>query len=62
VGDAVEEGDVLLLLEAMKMEHQVVSPVSGVVESMSYQVNDVVGDGAILAIVESVDDEEPEAV
>ncbi|KAL3921658.1 MAG: hypothetical protein SGILL_002632 [Bacillariaceae sp.] len=62
VGDSVEEGDVLLLMEAMKMEHTIVSPVSGIVASLSYQVNDVVSDGAVLALVESEGDEEPEAV
>jgi len=62
VGDTVEEGEVLLLMEAMKMEHTVLSPISGVVQSVSYQVNDVVADGAVLAMVESVDEVEPEAI
>ena len=62
VGDAVEEGDVLLLMEAMKMEHTIVSPVSGVLQSLGGKVGDVVSDGAVLAMVESEDEEEPEAV
>jgi 3-methylcrotonyl-CoA carboxylase alpha subunit len=62
VGDTVEEGDVLLLMEAMKMEHTIVSPVSGVLQSLGGKVGDVVADGALLAMVESEDDEEPQAV
>jgi biotin carboxyl carrier protein len=62
VGDTVEEGDVLLLMEAMKMEHTIVSPVSGILQSISYKVGDVVADGAMLAVVESEDGEEPAAV
>lgn len=62
VGDSVEEGEVLLLMEAMKMEHTIVSPVSGVLQSIEYQVGDVVEDGAMLAEVGSEDDDEPEAV
>ncbi|HEY7616401.1 MAG TPA: biotin/lipoyl-containing protein, partial [Terriglobales bacterium] len=34
VGDKVQEDDVLLLLEAMKMEIPVVSPVSGVIKEI----------------------------
>ena len=49
-------------MEAMKMEHTIVSPVSGVLQSLSCQVGDVVSDGAMLAVVESEDEEEPEAV
>jgi 3-methylcrotonyl-CoA carboxylase alpha subunit len=60
VGDTVEEGDVLLLMEAMKMEHTVVSSVRGVMRSISYQVGDVVADGAVLALVQSEDEQEPE--
>ncbi|KAG7349196.1 acetyl/propionyl-CoA carboxylase, alpha chain [Nitzschia inconspicua] len=62
VGDTVEAGDVLLLMEAMKMEHTIVSPVAGVLQSITYKVGDVVVDGAMLAVVGSEDDEEPEAV
>jgi 3-methylcrotonyl-CoA carboxylase alpha subunit len=63
VGDVVEEGDVLLLMEAMKMEHTIVSPVSGVLWNISYQVGDVVADGATLAlVVGSEDEKEPEMV
>ena len=50
-GDAVEEGDVLLVLEAMKMEHTLKATVRGTVQSMSAVVGDQVADGALLATV-----------
>ncbi len=44
VGASVEAGDVLALVESMKMHHDVVAPVAGVVESLA------VGDGDTIAI------------
>lgn len=44
-GQHVEEGDTLLVLEAMKMETQVSATVSGTVESVSVQEGDVVAVG-----------------
>jgi len=35
VGDTVAEGDVLLILEAMKMQNEVAAPVAGVVEEVA---------------------------
>lgn len=52
IGDFVEEGEVLMLMEAMKMEHAIHAPSSGILSSLSYQVNDVVADGVVLAILE----------
>jgi 3-methylcrotonyl-CoA carboxylase alpha subunit len=51
-GDLVTEGDVLLVMEAMKMEHTIVAPGSGVLKSLNCRVDEVVQDGAILAEVE----------
>ena len=63
VGDMVREGDVLLVMEAMKMEHTVPSPQSGIVSSIPFQVGDVVGDGTVLAVVGSEEmKDEAEAV
>lgn len=58
VGDFVEEGDILMLMEAMKMEHAIHAPSSGILSSLSFQVNDVVADGVVLAIVENDQDEQ----
>lgn len=51
-GDRVTEGDVLVVMEAMKMEHRIVAPASGVLESLHCRVDEVVQDGALLAVIE----------
>ena len=64
VGDSVQAGDVIIAMEAMKMEHAIVAPVSGVLTEVRFNVNDVVPDGVVLATVESgtADPDEEEAV
>jgi biotin carboxyl carrier protein len=52
-GSAVEAGDSVVTLEAMKMEHGVPSPRSGRVTDVVVQVGDQVERGQPLAIVES---------
>lgn len=47
-GDAVEEGALLVLLEAMKMEHRIVAPAAGIVQSTAVRERDVVADGDLL--------------
>ena len=47
-GDAVKAGDVVMILEAMKMEHPIFAPVDGIVGSVASGVGDLVGDGNIL--------------
>ncbi len=53
VGDVVEEGDVLLILESMKMEIPVESPVSGTVADLLVQPEDPVREDQVLALVEA---------
>ena len=49
VGDAVKSGDVILVLEAMKMENDIVAPQDGTVASINVSVGDSVESGATLA-------------
>src|ERR687893_803804 len=51
-GDEVEEGQLLLVLEAMKMEQPVAAPHPGRVTSLPYGEGDLVPGGAVLAEIE----------
>lgn len=51
VGDRVKKGDTLCLLEAMKMEHPVRSPIDGVVKELDAAQGALVGGGERLALV-----------
>ena len=51
-GDRIEEGDVLLIVEAMKMETEIKSPVSGTVSSVEVSVGDHVQAGQLLVTIE----------
>lgn len=42
VGDSVEEGDTLYIIEAMKMIHEISSPISGTVEKILVKDGEVV--------------------
>jgi acetyl/propionyl-CoA carboxylase alpha subunit len=52
-GDAVSQGQPLVILEAMKMEHTVQAPHPGTVTEVCVAVGDQVDTGAVLAVVES---------
>lgn len=48
-GTAVKKGDVILLLEAMKMENEVVAPEDGTIASINVSAGDTVEAGDTLA-------------
>ena len=52
-GDRVEEGDSLVVLEAMKMEHTVRAPCGGVVTSLTAVEGAQVSDGVTLAFIDA---------
>jgi acetyl-CoA carboxylase biotin carboxylase subunit len=56
VGDTVEEGSVLLVLDAMKMEHQLVAYARGVVKEVRVEVGQMVDPDAVLIVLESDSD------
>ena len=49
VGDSVKKGQVILILEAMKMENEVVAPEDGTIASINVANGDAVESGAVLA-------------
>jgi acetyl-CoA carboxylase biotin carboxyl carrier protein len=51
-GDAVAEGDLLVILESMKMEIPVGSPVAGTVSEIRVREGGVVQEGDVIAIVD----------
>ena len=50
-GARVSRGDILLVVEAMKMEHGLAAPFDGIVETLSAAVGDQVREGEVLARV-----------
>ncbi|MEO5874418.1 MAG: biotin carboxylase N-terminal domain-containing protein [Streptosporangiaceae bacterium] len=51
VGDEVAEGQVVAVLEAMKMEHRIVAPARGIVAELAVAEGQQVEAGAVLAVI-----------
>ena len=52
VGDAIKEGDVICILESMKMENPILAAVSGKVVEVSVTPEQVVKPGEKIAVIE----------
>ena len=50
-GDSVVAGDLICVLEAMKMEQPIMAPKDGTVESVGVNVGDSITGGHIIAVV-----------
>ncbi|MEM7340759.1 MAG: biotin carboxylase N-terminal domain-containing protein [Actinomycetota bacterium] len=55
VGDVVEPGQTLVVIEAMKMEHTVTAPEAATVTDVRCAVGDQVDNGAVLVVLDAVD-------
>jgi acetyl-CoA carboxylase biotin carboxyl carrier protein len=51
-GDAVGAGDALVILESMKMEIPVESPVAGTVKELRVEEGGLVQEGDVIAVIE----------
>jgi len=50
-GDNVGESDVILVMEAMKMEHAVTATMAGIISKLSCEVGDIINDSDVLCIL-----------
>jgi propionyl-CoA carboxylase alpha chain len=61
VGDAVRSGQLLVVLEAMKMEHAVHATTAGTVTELGVAEGDQVETGRVLVVVDAGADPDPHA-
>lgn len=52
IGDEVQKGQGLIVIEAMKMENEISSPKAGIVKSIDCIINTPVESGALLLVIE----------
>jgi biotin carboxyl carrier protein len=51
VGEAVRAGDLVCVIEAMKMENEIVSHADGVVSELDVAVGDQVASGQLICVI-----------
>ncbi|WP_245644605.1 ATP-binding protein [Nocardioides jensenii] len=59
VGDEVTEGQTILVMEAMKMQHTVVAPYAGTITELAVRAGQQVASADVLAVVEPAEGEQP---
>lgn len=52
VGDTVKEGDIICILETMKMENPITSPIDGIITEIAVKEDQVVKPGDTIAVIE----------
>jgi biotin carboxyl carrier protein len=52
VGQSVKEGDLICVLESMKMENPILAPVDGTISEVGVKEDQVVKPGDIIAVIE----------
>lgn len=60
-GDHVKQGQPILWLEAMKMEHTIAAPATGILSALNVTVGQQVEVGTVLAVVEEEEQEQEQA-
>jgi biotin carboxyl carrier protein len=58
-GDVVKRGDCLLLLEAMKMNNEILSPINGIVQDIFVTENDNIPKGTMMVKIATETGERP---
>jgi propionyl-CoA carboxylase alpha chain len=56
LGATVQRGEVVAVIEAMKMEHEIVAPAAGTVAALHVSGGDQVDAGSVLAVIEESED------
>ena len=52
IGDKINKGDVVLIVEAMKMENEVIANVSGIIKEIYIDINSQIANNEPLMLVE----------
>lgn len=61
-GDAVREGTILLIMDSMKMEHEIKATVSGIVRQIAVSAGDTIYQGHPLVFISEEEVEEAETL